>query len=105
MLRGQIWKATLDVEVGPKLYVVVSHNARNKNFDTALCVRLTTTERHSHLPQVVPISPGEIVNGWVACDSLTEIWDDDLDDDRPIGNLSPTMMRTLQPGLCAALGF
>lgn len=105
MLRGQVWKAALDEAAGPKLYVIVSHNARNKHFDTALGVRVTTTERHSHLPTVVPVLDDETIHGWIPCDSLTEIWDKDLEENEPSGALSQRIMHTLEPALRAALGF
>lgn len=97
--------AVLDQEVGPKYWVVVSNNGRNRNFDTALAVRVTTTNRHAGLDSVVPLPAGEMLNGWVACDSLTEIWDEDLLHDRAEGALSHRAMRDVEDGLMAALGF
>lgn len=105
MLRSQVWMATLDQTVGPKYWVVVSNNGRNRNFDTALAVRVTTTNRHANLDSVVPLPDGEMLDGWVACDSLTEIWDEDLAKPGPEGALSRRAMTAVEEGLMAALGF
>jgi mRNA interferase MazF len=96
--------ATLDREVGPKYWVIVSNNGRNRNFDTALAVRVTTTNRHANLDSVVALPAGEVLNGWVACDSLTEIWDDDLARSTAEGALSRRAMSAVEDGLMAALG-
>ena len=45
------------------------------------------------------------MHGWVTCDSLTELWDEDLMENEPTGSFSPQMMTNLRPGLTAALGF
>ncbi|GAA1369434.1 hypothetical protein [Brevibacterium luteolum] len=45
------------------------------------------------------------MRGWVTCDSQTELWDEDLVDDRPVGAVSLGFMLTLQEGLLAALGY
>ncbi|MBD8020726.1 hypothetical protein [Brevibacterium gallinarum] len=45
------------------------------------------------------------MRGWVTCDSLTELWDEDLVDDRPVGAVRPGFMLTLQEGLLAAFGY
>lgn len=105
MLRGQVWEATLDQSVGSKMWVVVSHNPRNRNFDTALAVRVTTTNRHANLPTVIALPAGESIHGWVVCDSLTELWDEDLNQAEPTGALSPRTMNLIAPGLKAALGL
>lgn len=105
MLRGQVWRAKLPGADDAKLWIVVSHNARNRNFDTVLGVRVTTTNRNRHLPTVVEVPEGECVNGWVTCDSMTEIWDEDLVDKEPIGSVSPRFLGELQPALLATLGF
>lgn len=54
---------------------------------------------------VIAVPDGECVRGWVTCDSLTELWDEDLVDDRPVGAVSLGFMLTLQEGLLAALGY
>lgn len=104
MLRGQVWEAALDQTVDPKMWVVVSHDPRNRHFDTALAVRVTTTNRHADLPTVIALPTGESIHGWVVCDSLTELWDEDLVRTEPAGALSPRAMNLIAPGLMAALG-
>lgn len=105
MMRGQIWKAEVPDSEGPKMWLVVSHNARNRSFQSVLAARITTTNKWDRLPTVVPVSEGECVHGWVTCDSLTEVWDEDLVDDKPIGSMSPRFMSELQSGLLATLGY
>ena len=87
------------------MWLVVSHNARNQNFPSVLAVRITTTSKWAHLPTVIAVPVGECVHGWVTCDSLTEIWHEDLLESEPIGSISPRFMSDLESPLLAALGF
>lgn len=103
-LRGQVWLAELENE-GSKPWIIVSHNARNKNFGSVLAVRVTTSNHRAHLDTVMELPEGECVHGWVVCDSLTEIWNEDFKSAEPLGAVSRTVLKALQPHLLAALGY
>lgn len=105
MLRGQVWLAQVVEDIGPKLFVIVSENHRNSRLDTAIGVRITSTNKYTELPTTIALPPQERVNGWVRCSDITELWDEDLARDAPITTLSPNTMRSLEPGLASALGF
>lgn len=105
MLRGQVWLAQVVEDVDPKLYVIVSNNLRNKRLDTAIGVRVTSTNKYTELPTVVALPPQERVNGWVRCDDITELWDEDLPRDSATATLSPSTMKAIESGLASALGF
>ena len=46
-LRGQVYRA--DIGFGPKPWLVVSNNHRNRALSDLLAVRITTTDRHANL--------------------------------------------------------
>ena len=102
MLRGEVWQADLP-ELSGKLYVVVSDNKRNRYAESALAARLTTTSRHSHLPTKIPIRRGEQLSGWVGCDNIVELYDEDLV--KQVGVLGPQQMQDLMPGILSAFGY
>ncbi|WP_231939717.1 type II toxin-antitoxin system PemK/MazF family toxin [Brevibacterium siliguriense] len=104
MLRGEVWRATVS-EAGPKLWVVVSHNARNRGFDSVLAVRVTTTNKNAQLPTAFEVPPNECIHGWIMCDTLTEIWEDDLVEQSAVGAVSSAVMKPLESHLLAALGY
>src|SRR3989304_1109982 len=58
--RGQIW--WVDVGLGEhKRFVVVSNNARNRQLQDVLGVRLTTAEKPD-IPSIVGFGPGEVTD-------------------------------------------
>lgn len=101
LLRGQVYLADLEGE--PKYWLVVSPNPRNRAFGSALVVRLTTTNKYVELDSVVAIPAQESFQGWVRCDSLTIMYEDEPI--KVVGALSVAGMRELEPGLKAALGL
>lgn len=52
-MRGQVYRVEINKH-GPKPYVIVSNNSRNRRLDSVLAVRVTTTDR-SQLPTAVPL--------------------------------------------------
>lgn len=97
-VRGRVYEA--DIEgVGPKFYLVVSNNVRNRNLGSALVVRLTTTSKHPR-PSIVDLPDGEAFNGRVLCDNVTTLYDDD--NARDAGALSARTMTAVGDGLKAA---
>jgi mRNA interferase MazF len=86
-----------------KPWIIVSPSARFRALGSALAVRVTTTSKNAHLPTVVQLPDGECVVGWVICDTLTTMWDEEAQGER--GGLSRNAMRIVEEGLHAALGM
>lgn len=102
LLRGRVYLA--DLESGqPKPWLVVSPNSRNRGLRSALAVRITTTNKYTDLDTVIQLPDREVVHGWVRCDSLTVMYDDEPEQE--LGALSPRAVRMIEPGLKAALGL
>ena len=98
-LRGQVYR--VDLGHGAKPWLVVSNNARNRNLETVLAARVTTTLKHAHLPTVVPLAAADPVAGVVLCDDLVQIYRDELSD--LVGALSSATMRAVSAALRVAL--
>ena len=109
-LRGEVHEVDLGIvepggtPVPPKPWLIVSPNPRNRGLGTFLAVRITTTGKHAELPTVVALPHGEVVHGWVRCDSLETIYPEDLTG-RRWGALSREAMWDVEAGLAAALGL
>lgn len=100
-VRGQVFE--VDVEgIGRKLWVVVSNNARNRNLDDVLVLRMTTTRKQPR-PTIVELDPRADAPfaGRVVCDDLGPLYRDELGPAR--GALSRATMRRVDRGLTAAL--
>ncbi len=100
--RGMIYAATLNTAVGEKYWLVISNNLRNKNFGDVLAVRLTTTRKPPRSTRVA-LPRGEPLSGWVLCDDITTLYDDEAVAVK--GGLSPAAMSLVDDGLKAALGL
>jgi len=98
-LRGQIFRVNLGH--GAKPWLVVSNNSRNRNLDTVVAARITTTGKHAQVPTVVPLSPADPLVGFVLADDLGQLYRDELDE--PLGALTPATMRTVSDALRIAL--
>ncbi|USY20041.1 type II toxin-antitoxin system PemK/MazF family toxin [Nocardiopsis exhalans] len=84
-----------------KPFLVVSNNHRNRNLGDLLAVRLTTTRKEARTT-VVPLGPADRpLHGYVLCDEITHLYDDELLEDR--GALSLATMTRVATGLKAAL--
>jgi mRNA interferase MazF len=97
--RGQVYRA--DVGYGRKPWVVVSNNQRNRNLNTVIAARITTTDRQSHLPTIVELAADDPLVGYANCDDLVQLYDDHLT--TPLGALSPATMQRISAGLRIAL--
>ena len=87
-VRGQVYRC--DVGYGPKPWLIVSNNARNRHTADVLAIRLTTTQRR--LPTWVQLSSSDPLAGYVNADNIETLGKDELGD--YLGALSvPTMMR------------
>ena len=103
MLRGRIYRAHLTHIGEDKFFLVVSNNRRNRAFDQVLAARLTTTPPRRERPAMVPLGPGEIMTGWVSCDDIEVLYDDEAHAD--LGAITVPTMRRVEAGLRAAFGI
>jgi mRNA interferase MazF len=100
-LRGQIFQ--LDLGHGGKPWLVVSNNARNRNLESVLAARITTTGRHAAIPTVIPLTPADPLVGFVLCDDIVQLYRDELT--KPAGALCPPTIAAVSEGLRIALGL
>ena len=98
-LRGQVFR--IDIGHGSKPWVVVSNNQRNRNLETVIAARVTTTDKHAHVPTIVPLAPDDPLVGYVLCDDLWQFYDDELTS--ALGAMTPHTMRAISVGLRIAL--
>lgn len=75
-LRGQVFR--VDLGHGAKPWLIVSNNARNRNLDTVVAVRVTTTGKRANVPTVVPLSSADPLVGYVVVDDLIQLYHDEL---------------------------
>jgi len=103
MLRGRIYRAHLAHIGEDKFFLVVSNNRRNQAFEQVLAARLTTTPPRAERPAMVPLGPGEVMAGWISCDDIETVYDDEVRAD--VGAITAPAMRRVEAGLRAALGM
>lgn len=103
MLRGRIYRAHPSHIGADKFFLVVSNNRRNRAFEQVLAVRLTTTRPRDDRPAMVPLGPEEVMTGWVSCDDVETIYDDEVRADA--GAVTAPTMRRVEEGLRAAFGM
>jgi mRNA interferase MazF len=103
MLRGRIYRAHLAHIAEDKFFLVVSNNRRNRAFEQVLAARLTTTPPKAERPAMVPLGPAEVMTGWVSCDDIETIYEDEVRADA--GAITAPGMRRIEAGLRAALGM
>jgi len=98
--RGEVW--WVDTPYGEKPYLVVSNPHRNRNLDTVVGVRITTSPKPPDLDSIVPIETRGHVVGQVLCDEITLI--SKLDLIRRASNaFTPREMERICAGLNSAL--
>jgi len=98
-LRGQVFR--VDLGYGAKPWLVVSNNQRNRNLETVIAARITTTRRNAHLPTLIELSSDDPLVGFVLCDDLVQLYRDELAE--PMGALSVRTMQDVSQGLRIAL--
>jgi mRNA-degrading endonuclease toxin of MazEF toxin-antitoxin module len=103
LLRGRVYRAHLSHIEEDKHFLVVSNNRRNRAFEQALAVRLTTTKPRDNRPAMVELGPGEAMTGWASCDDIETVYDDEVRAD--MGAVTVHTMRRVEAGLRAALGM
>jgi mRNA interferase MazF len=91
-----------DIGHGDKPYLVVSNNARNRQLQDCLAVRITTSPKPD-MTSVVPLTPADPLVGRVLCDDLVAIFHDELRKD--VGALATSTMTQVAVGLRYALGI
>ena len=96
MLRGRIYRAHLTHIGEDKFFLVVSNNRRNRAFEQVLAARLTTTPPRDERPAMVPLGRGEIMTGWVSCDDIEVLYDDEASASTS-ARLPPSMRRRSWP--------
>lgn len=103
MIRGRVYRAHLTHIGEDKYFLVVSNNRRNRAFEQVLAARLTTTPPRAERPAMVPLGPEEVATGWVSCDDIEVLYDDEVRAD--VGAISASAMRRVETGLRAAIGL
>jgi mRNA interferase MazF len=98
-LRGQLF--WLDLGYGPKPWLIVSNNQRNRHLDSVIAARVTTTHRNAHQPTVVALHHDDPLTGWVLVDDLHQLYRDELD--RPVGSVTASTMTKVSAALRIAL--
>jgi len=97
--RGQVYRC--DLGYGPKPWLVVSNNSRNRLLSDVIAIRLTTTDRD--LPTWVKLAPGDLLTGYANADCIEQLGKDELGE--YLGALSPTTMRAINQALAIALAI
>jgi len=99
-MRGQVF--WVDFGFGRKPWVVLSNNVRNRNLDTVLAARITTTAKNAELPTVVELASDDPVAGYVVVDDIVQLYrDQDLAE--PGGALGVQTMNKISQALRTAL--
>ena len=98
-LRGQVFR--VDLGHGAKPWLIVSNNARNRNLETVVAVRVTTTSKHANVPTVVPLPSTDPLAGYVVVDDLIQLYRDELT--VALGALSAPTMRAVSAAIRIAL--
>jgi mRNA interferase MazF len=75
-LRGQVFR--VDLGHGAKPWLIVSNNTRNRNLETVVAMRVTTTSKRADVPTVVPLFPADPLVGYVVVDDLIQLYRDEL---------------------------
>ena len=99
-MRGQVYR--IDTGHGPKPWVVVSNNVRNRQLSDVLGARISTTIK-TELPTIVRLEPADPLAGVVLADEIEPLFRDELT--TPLGALSPGTIMKLNRALRIALGI
>ena len=103
MLRGRVYRARPSGFREDKFFLVISNNFRNRNLDSVLVVRFTTSKKPA-LPSIIEIPPTEaLAGGRIVCDDIYELYDDEVRAD--VCALSAKTMDAVNDGLKVALGL
>jgi mRNA interferase MazF len=92
-----------DIGFGPKPWLVVSNNHRNRALHSVLAVRLTTTTKRAELPTWVPLSSADPMVGYANVDDLQQLEREELAE--LLGTLSPATILAVNNALKLALAI
>lgn len=90
-----------DLGYGPKPWLVVSNNSRNRLVSDVVAIRLTTTARE--LPTWVKLSAADPLTGYVNADCIEQLGKQELGE--YLGALSPGTMHKINRALATALAL
>jgi len=72
-VRSNVYR--VDLGHGPESWVVLSNNSRNRNLDTVLAARVTTTTMSERrLPTVVSLTGADPLDGFVLVDDIVQLY-------------------------------
>jgi mRNA interferase MazF len=91
----------VDLGHGAKPWVILSNNSRNRNLDTVLAARITTTSKNAHQPTVVALTAADPLAGFVLVDDIVQLYYDELTES--LGALSPPTTQEISKALRIAL--
>ncbi len=91
----------MDLGHGTKPWVILSNNSRNRNLDTVLAARITTSSKSAHIPTVVALTVADPLVGFVLVDDIVQLYHDELTES--LGVLSPPTMQEISKALRVAL--
>lgn len=98
--RGRVYQA--DIGYGLKPFLVVSNNQRNRQLDSVIAVRLTTSVK-PEMPSIVVLGSAEPFVGRVLCDDIVPLYKDEIKAD--LGALSRSAMEAVGLALAHALSI
>lgn len=98
-IRSQAYR--VDLGHGSKPWVILSNNSRNRNLDTVLAARITTTSKSAHVPTIVALTAADPLVGFVLVDDIVQLYHDELTES--LGVLSPLTMQEISKALRIAL--
>ncbi|HEX3588799.1 MAG TPA: type II toxin-antitoxin system PemK/MazF family toxin [Pseudonocardiaceae bacterium] len=102
-MRGHVYRVDLG-GVGLKPYVIVSNNVRNRKLNSALGVRITTTDKNA-IPTAVRLTNADPLAGFALADDIIEIYEEEIASADYLGSLSPGTIMALDRALAQALGL
>lgn len=99
-VRGRVYMA--DIGPGRKPWLVISNNRRNRQLDTCLAVRITTTSKPP-IPSIVDLDHRDPLAGRVLCDDIAQLYRDELEQD--VGAVGSKTIAAVNDALRVALAL
>lgn len=95
----------MDIGHGPKAWLIVSNNQRNRKLDTVLAARVTTSDKSGIPTAVGLVAADQPLVGYVLTDDLVQLFDDDIAGGTYLGAISPVTVPRVNAALAMALGL
>jgi len=103
LVRDRVYRARPSGFTDDKVFVVISNNNRNRNLESVLVVRFTTSAKPA-IASIVEIPSTEVLpGGRVVCDDIYDLYEDEVKAD--VEALSAKTMAAINDGLTAALSL